>query len=150
MIKQVVMTATSIVMISGLTMGLTACSPGHNTVGSTIAGAAAGGILGGAIFGGSGLAIAGSALAGGVIGNLVGQHMDRSDRERAAAAYASDSGRAKWQSRQGYIYTVEPVRKFTRNGRHCRRYKTTVQIKSRFKTAYGIACRDRHGRWRVG
>src|SRR3990167_9978176 len=67
-------------IIAVLAIEMTGCTPGNNVPGSTAAGAIGGGLIGGAASGGNVYGIIGGALLGGIIGNQVGQYMDRQDQ----------------------------------------------------------------------
>ena len=144
---------TTALVLSSLAMGLTSCSPGNNTVGSTVAGSAAGGLLGAALFPHSGFGIVGGALLGGIIGNQIGQSMDRRDHRnlQRAIVYTPVGQSTTWTNRRRHVtYTVRPVKAYTnRQGRYCRRYKTTVMIDGKRRTAYGRACRMANNQWKV-
>lgn len=132
---------------------VTGCTPGNNTTGATIAGAGGGALLGAAIFGGSGawLGVAAGALVGGIIGNQVGQYMDRQDKKNMQRAITTVpvGQRATWTNSKDVTYTVQPVKQYHRNHRYCREYKTSIKIDGRWKRAYGKACRNPDGSWRI-
>ena len=139
--------------IGVLAVGLTGCTPGNNIPGSTIAGTAAGGLLGAALFHGSGawIGVLGGALVGGIIGNFVGKRMDAADRARMANAVVTTpvGEEATWTNSKDVTYTVRPVRQYHRRDRYCREYQTTVRIGGRVRHAYGTACRQPDGQWKV-
>ncbi|OGO93047.1 MAG: hypothetical protein A3F41_04110 [Coxiella sp. RIFCSPHIGHO2_12_FULL_44_14] len=144
--------AVSVVLAVGLSMSLTACTPGHSAPGATVAGAAAGGLLGAAVFSGPNawIGILGGALVGGIVGNQIGQYMDRQDAARAHAIYTSPSGRGQWVNNQtGYTYDIKPIKIDKKEGRYCREYQTTATIGGRQRRVYGTACRMTDGSWKV-
>jgi len=136
-----------------LAVGLVGCTPGNNVPGATIAGGAAGGLLGAAFFHGSGawIGVLGSALVGGVIGNFVGKKMDREDRARMAQAVTTTpvGSQAQWTNTHDVTYTVTPVKNYHRHGRYCREYRTKVRIGDKVRNAYGTACRQPDGSWKI-
>lgn len=146
-------TAMAVVASLGVaSLPLNGCSAGHNAAGATLAGAAAGGLLGAAAFSGSTawLGILGGALVGGIVGNQIGQYMDRQDAARAHAVYVSQSGKGRWTNHEtGYTYTIKPVKSYEKNGRYCREYQTTAKIGGRSRKVYGTACRQPDGSWKV-
>lgn len=127
------------------------CTPGNNVGGATASGAALGGILGAAAFGSNSWAgILGGALVGGIVGNQIGQSMDRNDAMRAHDIYISHSGRGHWTNPQtGYHYNIKPVKRYHHHGRYCREYLTTVNMAGKMRRVYGRACRMPDGSWRV-
>ena len=144
---------TTIAVTAVLATGLVGCTPGHKTPGATYTGAAAGGLLGAALFHGQGAWIGalGSALVGGVIGNYVGNRMDEQDRANMAHAVTTTPvGReATWTNSHDVTYTVRPVKQYHRRHRYCREYQTTVTIGGKQRQAYGTACRQPDGQWKV-
>lgn len=136
-----------------LAAGLVGCTPGHNVPGATIAGTAAGGLLGAALFHGSGawIGILGGALIGGVIGNFVGNKMDQQDRVNMANAVTTTpvGQQATWTNSHDVTYTVRPVRQYHRHNRYCREYQTTVTVGGKVRRAYGTACRQPDGQWKI-
>ena len=131
---------------------MTGCTPGNNTMGSTFTGAAAGGLLGGTLFHNTAAGAIGGALLGGVIGNQIGQAMDRQDQANMQNAVANVpvGQQAQWTSQQnGAQYTVRPVKSYTKKHRYCREYQTTVTVNGKTQNAYGKACRQPDGSWKI-
>lgn len=133
---------------------LSGCGENGNEIGGTLIGAGAGGLLGSRFGGGSGKVFAGLAGAaiGGFVGNRIGSYMDRQDRMNYDRAVTTTpvGKEASWHnSKTDATYTVRPVRQYHDNGRVCRRYKTTILIKGKEREAYGVACKDHQGRWRI-
>ncbi len=131
---------------------LTGCTPGNNVPGATVTGAAAGGLLGAALFHGQGsiIGILGGALVGGVIGNAVGQHMDARDRANMAQAVTTTPvGEETTWSNNDATYTVRPTRQYHRNDEYCREFQTTIVIGGKIHKAYGTACRQPDGQWKI-
>ncbi len=127
---------------------------GNNTGGATVAGAAAGGLLGAAAFHGQGawLGVLGGALIGGIVGNQIGQHMDRQDRMNMQSAIVTTpvGQQSSWtNSKSNTTYTVRPVKDYRSHGKYCREYQTKVNINGRLKNAYGRACRMPDGSWKI-
>lgn len=119
-------------------------------------GAAAGGLIAAALHGGT-AGIIGGILAGGLIGGAVGDRMDAADRrdaQRAAqqALEKSPSGTAiAWHNPDsGHSGTVTPVRTFQKSsGQYCREYQQTITIGGEQHQAYGTACRQPDGSWKI-
>lgn len=121
-----------------------------------LGGAAAGGLIAAALHGGT-AGIIGGVLAGGLIGGAVGDRMDAADRrdaQRAAqqALEKSPSGTAvAWHNPDsGHSGTVKPVRTFQKSsGQYCREYQQTISIGGKEHQAYGTACRQPDGNWKI-
>jgi surface antigen len=118
---------------------------------------AVGGAVAGAQFGqGSGqlAATAAGTLLGAFIGSQIGQSLDRAD-----VGYAGDTtnyalrtnNTSTWQNPQsGNAGTVTPTRTFqTDSGSLCREFQQTITVGGRTERAYGTACRQRDGSWRI-
>lgn len=148
------LTTVGLVSIS-LVTGLTACSPGHNAGGATLAGAGVGGLLGAAAFSGSSaqwVGIVGGALLGSVIGNQIGQYMDRQDQVNMqnAIVHTPVGSQAQWTNKQKNVtYIVRPVKNYQTSGRYCREYQTKVLIAGQWKQGYGNACQSPDGTWHI-
>ena len=143
-----------------LTVLLGACVTDHGgkQVFGTLAGAAAGGWLGSKIGGGTGqlAAIAGGTLLGGLIGNQIGRTMDDVDRLQARQAldYAQTAPigeTIQWNNPDtGNYGTVTPTRGgYTADGAYCREFQQTVTVGNRAQEAYGTACRQPDGSWKM-
>lgn len=142
-----------------LALGITGCTPGNNTMGATGAGALAGGLIGNQIFHGKN-AFAGvlaGALIGGIVGNRIGNYMDEQDRANMQSAIVNTpmNQQASWTSDkagpngQPVTYTVRPVKTYTAHNHYCREYQTTVNVGGKVQQAYGKACRQPDGSWKV-
>ena len=144
-----------ITMIGVMGFSLAACSPGNNTGGATVGGAAIGGLLGAAAFSGSSaqwVGIVGGALIGSVIGNQIGQYMDRQDQVNMqnAIVHTPVGSEARWTNQKRKItYSVRPIKNYKSKGRYCREYQTTVTINGKLQKGYGKACREPDGTWRI-
>lgn len=136
------------------------CTPGNNTPGATAAGALAGGLIGNQVFSGKN-AFAGvlaGALIGGIVGNRIGNYMDAQDRANMQSAIINTpmNQQASWTSSkegpngQPVTYTVRPVKAYTTtHHRYCREYQTTVTVGGKAQQAYGKACRQPDGNWKI-
>ncbi len=127
------------------------------TVG-TLGGAALGGLLGSQFGDGTGRLVATGAgvLIGGLIGSEIGRTMDEQDRMRAnqavTQAHQAPLGETiVWNNPDsGHSGTVTPVRDgTTSSGLYCREFQQTVTVGGRTETAYGTACRQPDGTWRI-
>jgi surface antigen len=96
------------------------------------------------------------AILGASIGNDIGSSMDEIDRLRAEQAM-QEATRAPlgssitWDNTQsGHYGTVVPVRDGrAANGDYCREFQQTVHIGGHIQKAYGTACRQPDGQWRI-
>lgn len=139
-----------------LTLGCQGRGPGTRTTVGGLGGAAAGGLLGAAL-GGEEEAIAAGTLLGGLLGAGVGNYLDQRDRRLMAettyeALENAPAGHTRtWTNpdtgHEGYVTPTETRR--TDEGRTCREFRQTVEIDAREEVAYGTACRQPDGTWRI-
>jgi surface antigen len=125
----------------------------------TLLGAISGGVIGAQIGSGSGraAAIAGGILLGSLVGNTIGRGLDDYDRRLAyqSTQYALESMRSgtevEWRGgRSGAHGTVIPRPAFQNQlGQYCREFQETVVIGGQPQSAYGTACRQDDGQWRI-
>jgi len=140
---------------------LASCAEGagdKQTLGTMI-GAAGGGLAGAQIGKGKGqlAATAAGALLGAMIGSEVGKSLDQADRmymaqTRQKALDKTPSGKSsKWVNPDsGHHGAVTPQPAFEpRPGRYCREFQETVTIGGQQETAYGTACRQPDGTWKI-
>ncbi len=144
-----------------MALGLNACAEnqGRKERGGTVVGAIAGGLLGATLGKGSGKAvvIGVGAVLGGIIGSEVGKSLDRADRAymRRATQDSLETRRtgqtAVWRNPDTrHSGTVTPTRTYRRhNGEQCREFQQTVSIDGRSERAYGTACRQPDGSWKI-
>ena len=144
-----------------LLFGLVACETdaGPKERGGTVVGAVAGGLLGSTIGKGSGQAIAIGAgvLLGGIIGSEVGKSLDRADRAymhrttQQSLEYGRSGETSSWVNPDNqHSGTVTPTRSVrTETGGPCREFQQTVTIDGRSERAYGTACRQADGSWKI-
>ena len=142
-------------------VGLGACSQNagdKETLGS-LGGAVLGGLAGAQIGSGSGqlAATAAGALLGFFIGSEVGKSLDKADQlyaERTAdqALETKPTGQSStWNNPDsGNSGTFTPTRtSYTDSGQPCREYQQTVTIGGETQQAYGTACHQADGSWRI-
>lgn len=149
---------------TGLLLIGSACTQtgGYNSGGiSKQTGGAAIGAVGGAVAGaqfgkGTGqlAATALGTLLGAFVGSEVGSSLDRADAVYAqqTAQKAFNTGNTMtWQNPQTNAYgTVQPNAAFqAQNGQLCREFYQTVTIDGRSEQAYGTACRQNDGSWKI-
>lgn len=137
--------------------------PGEFGANKTTAGGllgAVGGAVAGAQFGsGSGrlAATAAGTLLGALIGSEVGSSLDRADQQYAGRAQTQAQAAPIGQSivwsnpESGHSGMVTPIRegRILSTGEYCREFQQTVQVGGRSQQAYGTACRQPDGSWRV-
>lgn len=110
---------------------------------AALAGGGAGWIVGGALLGG---------LAGGVIGNQLDNRDKRMAAEAAQKAFESNrTGQASvWNNPDsGHSGSITPTRTYQQNGQYCREYKQTISVGGQNENAYGTACRQPDGTWKI-
>jgi len=145
-----------------LVLGLTACEGNQygekQTVGAVLGGVA-GGLLGSRVGGGSGrlAATAGGALLGVFLGSEIGKSLDKADRAYAArttqtALETSRSGETSTWSNpdSGHSGTITPQPAYQApSGDYCREYQQQITVGGKTESAYGTACRQPDGTWRI-
>ena len=122
----------------------------------TLGGAVVGGLAGQAIGGGTGRlwATGAGVLLGALVGNNIGQSLDRADQQYLSqASYRSFETGApvQWKNPDSGNYGyVEPRRAYqTQGGGYCREYQQTVYVGGQPQKAYGTACRQPDGSWQI-
>jgi surface antigen len=150
----------AILTLLALTMaGPLACATAGDapkTTGGALLGSAAGGLLAAAAGGGT-TGIIGGVLAGGLIGGAVGNALDQRDKELAMrqTQLSLETGRtgqtSSWQNPDtGNYGTVTPTRTYqTGTGSYCREFQQTIVVGGETHQAYGTACRQPDGTWKV-
>jgi len=156
------MNITRITSAALVVLSLSACAEVQNnpkrSLGALV-GAGLGALAGSQIGGGTGqlAAVAIGALGGAYLGGEVGRSLDRADKahaERAAQSaleYTRAGQTARWRNPDsGRSGTFTPARTYqTADGRDCREYRTTVTVGGQSKDAYGTACRQGDGTWKI-
>ncbi|MFT5539268.1 MAG: surface antigen [Alphaproteobacteria bacterium] len=147
-------------LVAALSLGACATNkPGDKQVGGTVLGAVAGGLAGSA-FGrgtGQGIMIGLGTLLGAYIGSEAGQSLDRADRQAAQQVahetfeYAPTGSTKTWTNPDsGNSGTVTPTKSYKQaDGNYCREYQQTVTVGGKTQDAYGTACRQPDGSWKV-
>jgi surface antigen len=123
------------------------------------------GSLGGAALGagivalahGNPVAIVAAAVGGGLIGGAIGHHLDNKDKEIAAQTAASalennHTGQpAAWKNPDtGNSGTITPTKTYqAASGQYCREYQQTILVGGEKHQAYGTACRQPDGSWKI-
>jgi surface antigen len=145
-----------------LAFGLGACAADieqrpKETIG-TVLGAIGGGLAGAQFGGGRGQLVttAAGTLLGAWLGSEIGRSLDRADRAYAEQATyealeRNPTGTAStWHNPDtGTVGAVTPIRTYKTELGDCREFEHQVIIDGRTETAYGAACREADGRWRI-
>lgn len=120
-----------------------------------LGGAAFGGLIAAAA-GGGGVAIAGAVIGGALLGAFAGNMLDQRDKRLAAetqqrALESAPTGKpVAWTNPDtGHSGTVTPVRTYQSGGSYCREFQNNVTIGGKDEKAYGTACRQPDGSWKV-
>lgn len=143
-------------------LALGACAtenPGPKQTGGTIIGAVAGGLAGSAFGKGTGrdIMIGLGTLLGAYVGSSVGQSLDRADKLAAAHTaqealeYQPSGKTSKWVNPDsGHSGTITPTKTYQEsNGTYCREYQQSVTVAGKTQQAYGTACRQPDGTWKI-
>jgi surface antigen len=124
----------------------------------TVLGGIGGAVLGAQFGKGTGrlVGVAAGALAGAYLGNQVGASLDKADKaemEKAStrATTAPIGQPISWRNPDsGNSGTVTPTREGTAaNGDYCREFQQSVTVSGKTEQAYGTACRQPDGSWKV-
>lgn len=131
----------------------------QNETAGSIIGGIGGAVLGSQIGGGTGniIATAVGTLAGALIGNQIGKSLDEADKlkmhEAETEAHKAPIGKQiVWDNpKSGNSGTVTPVRDghSSGSGAYCREYETTVTVAEKKQDAYGTACQQPDGSWKI-
>lgn len=144
-----------------LALALTACESARNAPKQTaggLLGGVGGAVVGAQFGGGTGRLVttAAGALVGAWLGSEVGKSLDNADRaalnQAQNNAYAAPVGQPiAWNNPQsGHYGSVTPTRDGTAaDGSYCREFQNTVTIDGRTEHAYGTACRQPDGSWKI-
>jgi surface antigen len=156
-----------------LSLGLAACqqpgpygtgpAPGeigmNKTTGGALVGAGLGGLLGNQFGGGAGKGAmtALGVVAGGLLGSQVGRSLDQADLAYAnrTTQTALDTGQPgqplPWRNEQsGASGTVVPRNYYqTADGTYCREFQQTITVGGQTQQAYGTACKQPDGGWKI-
>ncbi len=147
-----------ILMVPVLAIAIVGCT--NKQQGGTLIGAGFGALIGSQFGSGTGklVGVAIGTLAGAMIGGEVGRSLDRADRLAAKSNTQYTLERAPtgkrgpiWRNpdRRTRGYTV-PTSTYTTNaGVYCREYQQVIVIGGKKQEAYGTACRQPDGSWKI-
>lgn len=151
-------TFSKFILVMFVTTALAGCQ-GNKQTGGTVLGGLAGGLLGAQVGKGEGKLIATGigALAGAMVGGSIGQSLDEHDklmmlRSSRQALEFSPTGRAvEWRNPDtGHYGSVTPTQTYRNtDGQYCREYTQDVVIGGERQKAYGKACRQQDGTWKI-
>lgn len=148
-------------VVGVIVAGLAGCaqSPGHKQTGGALLGGIGGAVVGSQFGGGKGklVAVAAGTLLGALIGSEVGASLDRADKAALAQTTTQtleskpDGAVGSWQNpNSGHSGTVTPQKTYFQNdGSPCREFTQTVYIGGKSEEAYGTACRQPDGSWKI-
>ena len=124
-----------------------------------VTGAVLGGFLGSKVGGGEGQlwATGAGAIIGAIAGSSVGRSLDNTDRlmmertSQASLEHTKTGATSTWANPDsGHSGTVTPTKTYQNNaGDYCREYEQIVTVGGEEQKAYGTACRQADGSWRV-
>jgi len=124
--------------------------------GGAAIGAASGGLIGAAAGGGA-AGIVGGVLLGGLLGGAIGNALDQRDKQMAyqtqqATLESTRTGQsATWRNPDtGHSGSYTPTKTYENaSGQYCREYQEKVVIDGKTNSAYGTACRQPDGSWKI-
>src|SRR5258705_6199691 len=147
---------TAVIML--LVVGATGCATMEDNPKASI------GALGGAAFGGliaaaagrGRAAHAGPVIGGALLGGFAGNALDQRDKRLAAEAQqkaleTAPTGKpVAWTNPDsGHTGTITPTRTYQSGSGYCREFQNDVVIGGKSEKAYGTACRQPDGSWKV-
>ncbi|MEQ9489876.1 MAG: RT0821/Lpp0805 family surface protein [Alphaproteobacteria bacterium] len=128
------------------------------TVGG-LGGAVLGGLLGSQVGGGSGRlwATGAGVLLGAIVGSEIGRGLDEVDKQQmaqtteASLEHTKTGATSTWSNPDtGNSGTVTPTSTYqASSGEYCREYRQTVDVGGEEQEAYGTACRQPDGSWKI-
>ncbi|MBK5910047.1 hypothetical protein CCR85_00880 [Rhodothalassium salexigens] len=141
---------------AAMATALGACEENPKASFGSALGAAAGGLLAASANGGA-EGIAAGVLIGGLLGGAVGSALDAEDKRMHARTtqYALETNRTGYASTwrnpdTGHRGRIEPTRTYQRpDGQYCREFQQMIIVGGREEKAYGTACRQPDGNWKI-
>ena len=142
-----------------LVLGACATDSGPKQTLGTLIGAGLGGLAGAQIGSGGGqlAAVAAGTLLGAFLGSEVGASLDKADQ-----AYANQTAQTSLETQpsgqtstwsnpdNGNSGTFTPTNSYEVSAdEYCREYQQTVTVGGQTETAYGTACRQPDGSWKI-
>jgi surface antigen len=152
----------SVLVLVVVSLVMVGCAPyghGPKEQQGTFIGAASGALLGAQVGSGQGrlVAVAIGTLAGALLGQDVGRTLDKADRmamqqnAQYALEHAPTNTSTTWRNPDsGNAGALMPVETYqSKSGEYCREYRQTVSIGGQRQEAYGTACRQPDGNWKI-
>lgn len=151
----------AMVGLMAVALALAGCSanPGDKEAVGTLLGAIGGGIAGAQVGKGRGKLVATGigTLLGAAIGNEIGKSLDRADRlaMQRSTQQTLETGKigttSTWKNPDsGNQGTITPKKTYKKpDGSYCREFQQTITIGGRTEEAYGTACRQPDGTWKI-
>lgn len=124
----------------------------------TLAGAAGGAAIGSNVGKGKGqiVGIAAGTLLGAMLGKSIGASLDKADMQylhqtsQSTLESAPTGKAASWSNPDtGNSGTITPTKTYQQAGAYCREYRQTVNVGGKQQEAYGNACRQPDGTWKI-
>jgi len=121
-------------------------------------GAVTGAMVGHGIGKGKGNTVAtvAGALLGAGLGRTIGTSLDKADMayydktSQGALETASTGQSQSWKNPDnGNSGTITPTKTYQEDGTYCREYSQTVTVGGKTQNAYGTACRQPDGSWKI-
>jgi surface antigen len=150
---------TNLLLITIVSVSMVACNGQMNKQGGgTLIGGVAGGLLGSQFGKGGGqmAAVGVGALAGALIGNQIGKSMDEYDKQMLAKSshqaleFSPSGSTVAWNNPDsGNHGSITPMKTFKEQGQYCREYQQEIVVGGERKKAYGKACRQADGHWKI-
>lgn len=147
------------VLVVALALAACESTGGQKQTAGTVLGGIGGGLAGATIGKGTGnkVAIVAGTILGAIVGSEVGKSLDRADQAHAnrtthQSLENEPTGKpSRWVNPDsGHSGTVTPTRTFkSAGGQDCREFEQTVTIDGRTEVAYGTACRQPDGSWKI-
>ena len=96
-------------------------------------------------------------MLGGLLGSSIGKSLDDTDKlmmertTQASLEHVQSGQTSSWSNPDsGHSGTVTPVKTYqTNSGQYCREYQQTVTVGGDQQEAYGTACRQPDGSWKI-
>ena len=151
----------ALVGLMALALTLAGCTAkvGNKEAVGTLLGAAAGGLAGSQVGKGRGKLVATGVgtLLGAMLGNEIGKSLDRADRlamqktTQQTLETAKVGATSTWKNPDsGNQGTVTPKKTYRKaDGTYCREFQQTITVGGRTEEAYGTACRQPDGSWKL-
>ena len=155
------MNTLNVLAVSAVVLSLAACSDssGPKQQVGTLLGAAAGAVAGAQVGSGRGrlAATAVGTLLGALAGSEVGKSLDRADvlylkqtQQKALETTPSGTSSAWVNPDSGNSGQITPQRTYQQSsGEYCREFQQTVTVGGESQSAYGTACRQPDGTWKI-